>query len=63
VVRPDLASSRSLPALLLAALPFLAGQSALAQSAPPPPPVTVSHPLEREIVEWDEYTGQFAAVE
>jgi RND family efflux transporter MFP subunit len=27
------------------------------------PPVTVSHPLQKEITEWDEYTGQFAAVE
>ena len=36
----------------------------MAQSQPAAPPaVTVSHPLEREIVEWDEYTGQFAAVE
>jgi RND family efflux transporter MFP subunit len=31
--------------------------------APPPPPVTVSRPLVRETVEWDEYTGQFAAVD
>ena len=37
---------------------------AAAQAAPPPaPPVTVSHPLEHEVVEWDDYTGQFAAVE
>ena len=28
-----------------------------------PPAVTVAHPLEREITEWSEYTGQFAAVE
>ncbi len=30
---------------------------------PAPPVVTVSAPLQRPIVEWDEYTGQFAAVE
>jgi RND family efflux transporter MFP subunit len=28
-----------------------------------PPPVTVSHPLQRDITEWDEYTGQFQAVD
>jgi membrane fusion protein, multidrug efflux system len=32
-------------------------------AAPPAPPVTVSQPLQREIVEWNEYTGQFAATE
>ncbi|MGQ9368770.1 efflux RND transporter periplasmic adaptor subunit [Azospirillum sp. ST 5-10] len=31
--------------------------------APPPPPVTVSVPLRREIVEKDEFTGQFSAVD
>ncbi|TWA69902.1 RND family efflux transporter MFP subunit [Azospirillum brasilense] len=28
-----------------------------------PPPVTVSPPLRKEIVEWDEFTGQFQAVD
>src|ERR1700724_1191627 len=28
-----------------------------------PPAVTVSQPIQRELVEWDEYTGQFAAKE
>ena len=37
--------------------------NATAQAGPPPPAVTVSRPLEREISEWDEFTGQFAAVE
>lgn len=37
--------------------------TAQAAAAPPPPPVTVSRPVQREVVEWDEYTGQFAAVE
>jgi RND family efflux transporter MFP subunit len=37
------------------------GQQALA--APPPPQVTVSTPMIKEIVEWNEYTGQFQAVE
>jgi RND family efflux transporter MFP subunit len=36
----------------------------LAADAPTAPPaVTVSQPLQRELVEWDEYTGQFAAKE
>lgn len=29
----------------------------------PPPPVTVAMPIQKEIVEWDEYTGRTAAVE
>ena len=33
------------------------------KGAPPPPTVTVSKPLQREIIEWDEYTGRFEAVE
>jgi RND family efflux transporter MFP subunit len=40
----------------------LSTADAIAQTAPPPP-VTVSNPLQREIVEWDEFTGQFAAVD
>jgi RND family efflux transporter MFP subunit len=34
-----------------------------AAAAMPPPEVTVATPLQREITEWDEYTGQFSAVE
>lgn len=34
-----------------------------APAAAAPPPVTVARPLVQQIVEWDEYTGQFAAVE
>jgi len=34
-----------------------------AKGAPPPPLVVVSQPLQRRIVEWDEYTGRFDAVE
>ena len=30
---------------------------------PAPPAVTVSAPLHQEIIEWDEFTGQFAAVD
>jgi multidrug efflux system membrane fusion protein len=33
------------------------------KAAPPAPVVTVAKPLAREIIEWDEYTGRFDAVE
>ncbi|MEA2948714.1 MAG: rane fusion protein multidrug efflux system [Alphaproteobacteria bacterium] len=33
-----------------------------ASSAPPPPPVTVAHPLQKQVTEWDEYTGRFTAI-
>src|SRR5215467_16188084 len=36
---------------------------AQAQQKAAPPIVAVSQPIEREIVEWDEYTGRFDAVE
>ena len=36
---------------------------ALAQSTSPPPSVTVSAPLQKEIIEWQQFTGQFAAVD
>ena len=35
----------------------------VAQTAPPPPAVTVSQPLQKEITEWDQFTGQFVAVD
>lgn len=34
-----------------------------AAAPPPPPEVTVATPLKKKIVEWDEYTGRFEAVE
>src|SRR5262249_25910261 len=34
-----------------------------ASAAMPPPQVTVAAPLQREITEWDEFTGQFSAVD
>ncbi len=37
--------------------------STKAAPSPPPPPVTVAPPLVKPIVEWDEYTGRFEAVE
>ena len=32
------------------------------EGVPPPPPVTVAKPMVKEIIEWDEYPGQFEAV-
>jgi membrane fusion protein, multidrug efflux system len=34
-----------------------------AAQAPPPPPVTVAHPLQKDVVEWDTYTGYLQAPE
>lgn len=45
---------------------FLAGCSqptADPSPAPPPPAVTVSQPIQRQVIEWDEYTGRLEAVE
>ncbi len=39
------------------------GAAPAASAAMPPPEVTVAAPLQREITEWDEYTGQFSAVD
>jgi RND family efflux transporter MFP subunit len=33
------------------------------QTPPPPPAVTVAHPIERKVAEWDEFTGRFEAVD
>jgi RND family efflux transporter MFP subunit len=41
----------------------LAGCSQAAPSAPPPPGVTVAATLEREINEWDEFSGRLEAVD
>ena len=47
-----------------ALLPAATRQAQPQQKAPAAlPSVTVSKPLQREIVEWDEYTGRFDAVE
>src|SRR3954451_5579643 len=36
---------------------------AQANSSPPPPAVTVAKPIQREVIEWDEYTGRLASVD
>jgi RND family efflux transporter MFP subunit len=50
-------------AALLAAGCDDASESAGAAGAGGPPEVTVSTPLMKELVEWDEFTGRFAAVQ
>lgn len=43
---------------LLAGL-LLAAGPVLAQGRPPAPPVTVSEPIAKKVVQWDEYSGRF----
>jgi len=52
-------------ALLLTLAPVLAacGDSQRAQQAPPPPTVTVAKPVQRNVVDFDEYVGRFVAVD
>lgn len=54
-------SSLALAALAVL-LPAFAVE-ALAQGAPPAPPVTVATPLARRVTNWDEFTGRFEASE
>ncbi len=42
---------------------WLGASAAPAQLAPPPPAVTVSAPLQRDMAGWTEFTGQFSAVD
>lgn len=55
-----------LPALLLL-IAFLAagcgGEAEDSEYQAPPPQVTVAHPIEKEVVEWDEYTGRLEAID
>ena len=44
----------------------LLGAGACAKKKPPPPPppvVLVAHPLQRPIIDWDDYTGRFEAMD
>jgi RND family efflux transporter MFP subunit len=52
-----------LAALALGALVVACKEPTQTQAPPPPPPVTVAEPIQKEIVEWDEYTGRTDAVE
>ena len=49
--------------LLFAHLLCSCDSQPVAKSAQAPPPVTVSRPLQKNITEWDEYTGRFVAVD
>jgi RND family efflux transporter MFP subunit len=49
--------------LLLAVAGCDQGQPQATQQQAPPPAVSVSQPVQREIVEWDEYTGRFDATQ
>jgi multidrug efflux system membrane fusion protein len=60
MTRAVLSSTLLLAGLLLAGCD---GKPTANASAPPAPPVTVSKPLQKNITEWDEYTGRFVAVE
>ena len=42
---------------------FSGDAPASAPQAPKPPELTVSQPVKRDVIEWDEYTGRFDAVE
>ncbi len=59
--RTLLRSLASVGLVVIAAL--YGGAGSLAQTSQAPPAVTVSTPLQKEIVEWQEFTGQFAAVD
>lgn len=48
---------------LAAAALMLSGCGGKAPPPPPKPKVTVATPLERDIVDWDEYVGRFEAIE
>src|SRR5580698_4128328 len=41
----------------------LAGCGKAPEHAPPPPTVVVSTPLQMTVVDWDDYVGQFVAVD
>jgi RND family efflux transporter MFP subunit len=60
-VRATLAVLSSFTILILAACSQT--QQGQAPGGPPPPAVSIANPLEKEVVEWDEYTGRFDAVD
>jgi RND family efflux transporter MFP subunit len=51
--------------LIVTVLLALAAQGCGARQAPPPPLplVAVAHPLQRDVVDWDDYVGRFEAIQ
>jgi RND family efflux transporter MFP subunit len=58
-----LVSTAGLAAVLAAFAAGCSEKQAQAPSSPPPPTVSVANPIEKSIVEWDEYTGRFEATD
>lgn len=58
-------SSKRVLSLLLSLCVIFTLASCHKQEAPPPPKmeVTISHPIKKKIIEWDEYTGRFQATD
>lgn len=56
-----LAAGLSLSCVVVLALIGVAGCKKKPPPPPPPPEVIVAHPLQRPIVDWDDYTGRFEA--
>lgn len=58
------ATACALLSLVLAGCDQAAPQAKAQSKAPPPPPdVSVSRPIQQDVIDWDEYTGRFDAVE
>jgi membrane fusion protein, multidrug efflux system len=63
-VLPDSGTARAIFAgIVCFVLSACTQQQAQAPAAPPPPAVSVANPLQKDVVEWDEYTGRFDAVD
>ena len=63
-VPPQIGISRAfLLGLLALALAACSQKQAQTTGGHPPPAVTVANPLEKEVIEWDEFTGRFESVD
>ncbi len=61
--RPGLMLVALSAATLMTSATLLMSRDALAQGAPPAPPVQISAPLAQRVTNWDEFTGRFEASE